>query len=155
MAAEEDHTESNFIHSYQEASPDGGIDDTEPAQDDVTQRLQRKMARRPSQTDIYKQGIVPENYFEDPIAASRASKLNKEMAQFALADALPARPSQVDLERKGVVPMDYFKDPQKSQERQKMQKEQAQSELSEFLPQRKDKQALVEQKHHTARIRVV
>merc|ERR1712130_71506 len=61
------------------------------------------MGERRTTADIEKSGVVPFNYFDDPLKRKRVSK--------TLESRLSIRRTPEQLEKVGIVPPDYFQDP--------------------------------------------
>eukprot|EP01084_Bolivina_argentea_P030759 56941_1 len=91
--------------------------DTEKA----TKSLNRKFKLHKSQSDIEKQGIIPPNYFEDPIATTNNINFGHDMVS----------PHQEELETLNIIPPNYFEDPIASTKGKSLVKQMISSNLEE------------------------
>eukprot|EP00485_Elphidium_margaritaceum_P005933 CAMPEP_0202695224 /NCGR_PEP_ID=MMETSP1385-20130828/8872_1 /ASSEMBLY_ACC=CAM_ASM_000861 /TAXON_ID=933848 /ORGANISM="Elphidium margaritaceum" /LENGTH=837 /DNA_ID=CAMNT_0049351211 /DNA_START=54 /DNA_END=2567 /DNA_ORIENTATION=+ len=70
--------------------------------------LTRKFQRRPSQSDLEKQGLFPPNYFESPLETTQHMHDGHALVSSYLNEWIPNRPLQNHL---GFLPPNYFDDP--------------------------------------------
>jgi len=134
-------TESSNGHMMRSAHP--GINDNmsmdinfvdlqELDMDDARNKLNRALSRRKSQHDLMRHGVVPQNYFNDPITVSRQQSWNHRAVHSTLDEWLPQRHSKEWLQQRNIVPVNYFVDPLAASNGQKLVKEMISEHLEEF-----------------------
>ena len=94
--------------------------------DSARQRLGRALARRQSQQDLVRHGIVPHNYFVDPMAVSNGQQLVREMISGQLEDFHERRPTLHELQRRNILPPEYVAQDIDHNEASRMQMERIQ-----------------------------
>jgi len=109
----------------------------------ISQTLERKMSRRLSIKDIESKGVVPNQYFENPIRVAKRSSLIREMIVYNLEEFFAHRPSSSDVEKSGIVPKQYFDDPFGATNSQTLVREIISSKLTEFIPCRPSRQSMI------------
>ena len=100
--------------------------------EEIAKNLGRKFKRRKSQMEIENLGIVPPNYFSDPISTTQNMHFGHEMVSSNLEEWLPQRSTKQDLELRNIVPHNYFEDPIASTKGKSLVKEMISSNLEEF-----------------------
>ena len=108
------------------------INSSELELDEIQRNLDRKFKRRKSQLEIEQQGVVPPNYFNDPITTTQNMHFGHEMVSSNLEEWLPQRSTKHDLESRNIVPHNYFEDPIASTKGKSLVKEMISSNLEEF-----------------------
>lgn len=103
--------DSPFDYSYDAAAAfnDDGYDAIS-SMDEISRKLQKQLRRRPSQFDLEAQGVVPPNYFIDPIQATKTAHDSHAMIAHHLSTHLQSRPTTDEIEQLNIVPFNYFSD---------------------------------------------
>lgn len=106
--------------------------DDEVDMESARKSLGRALSRRQSQHDLVRYGIVPQNYFVDPLAAQRQQAFGHRAVHSSLEDWLPLRQSMEALEESNIVPVNYFVDPLAASQGRLLVKEMISEQLDEF-----------------------
>lgn len=108
------------------------VDLNEVDMDSARRTLKRALSRRQSQHDLVRYGVVPENYWSDPLAVALEMAGQQNAVTSQLCNWLPIRPNSTELEQRNIVPINYFVDPLAASRGQKVVKEMISEQLEEF-----------------------
>eukprot|EP01084_Bolivina_argentea_P275932 470668_1 len=71
-------------------------------------KLEKRMSRRMSQTDMINSGVIPANYFEDPHEAVEMQQIRRKLAAEDLKRGLRNRSTVDELVQRGLTRYEYF-----------------------------------------------